>query len=1525
MPEENAEECLNFTNSTTLCITTNQLDNISQDSENISIVFTEGNHWLYKRYAFVNISSLYLIGNNGSVITCQEESGLRFENIENLIMENLIIKGNQSEGGAVFVRNIDMYQITRCIFYNNKAFMNGGAIHIEHSDLVLINDCMFLNNSVHCTKCNGGALDVFNTNTVWINRSSFQGNTASFSGGAISSIASQLSITDSTFTSNFAKNFGGAISSLYAPTSVSRSIFKQNSVILFGGAIGTVDSVFVLEEVNFTSNDAKNTGGAIFAVFSIMWITQSTYINNTSIFGGSISMFSSSNVSIQKSYFEGNFGKVGGAAFVNNSKMHSTSTVYIHNNALVVGGAIAAFETSGTTEVLLTNDEYIQNFATAGGVLNIDKISLFVSENCTYKNNSATSGGAIFATNTIIQLKTSIFIGNSVALSNLQQTIFETENSVIGISAVTGGAITVNNCSVLSLGTQYIRNKATHFSGAIFAEESDLNIVDSTFELNEAESGAAFYAISTKATVANCTFTSNRAFNNSILSALSAEIDIVDEFLFHNNSGSISAFESTLRLKGEAILTNNNGNTGGAIDAIQSRIEFTESSTVTIRKNRAIFGGAISLIETICTISSSNVTIEFNTATENGGGIYAIQSQLEITPREIDDTITIAHNKADLNGGGFHVIASQTKLFQGHLLVNSNHACERGGAFYLESNSKIYINKMKREIVMGKKNVILSMVHNTATIGGAVYIEDTTNTGSLCRKTTSDNQQPLIPVQCFLQTIQLYPNLPLESLTFTNISGSTLPQQINTTTSYNNVLLANNTAKDIGSAIYGGLLDRCAINPLSELSKNEENITLYNGFDYIKLLAEFQGLVDYKALRIEEENYPINVIQSVSKEKVSNLIASEAVKVCFCIHREIDCDYTPSTIFTKKGETFLISLTAVDQLENPTKANLISNIQSASGIHRLKEGQGIQVLNNTCTEIKYNVFASDNSAQLEIHADGPCRDFGISMRTININFTTCTCPVGFIPSPSDIECICLCHNQLINYVDETKCIAENKSISMTENVWIGLTILTNNESDFVVQNCPFDYCVQKPFTLVLDEQTIDEQCNHNRTGYLCGRCKEGLSQVFGSSKCDKCTNFFLFLLIPFALAGIALVALILMLNMTVAIGTTNGLIFYANILAANHSIFLQGSALNIFIAWINLDLGIGTCFYNGMDTYSKFLLQLVFPAYIFILVAAIIIASQYSKRISDILGKKNPIATLSTLILLSYSKLLSMIIESLQFTTLQFSENTAVVWLLDANVPYVDPSHIPRFIIATLVTVIGLVYTILLLFAQCFHSCPNKRLLKWLRNPKYNAFIDAYHAPFTPNSRYWVGLLLMLRIIHFVTSAVATKAITVLSVGCIAFFILSIRVMSKKVYKLWPNNVLENLFIINLGLLAIFTYFVMLTNGQQSTITDISLAIAFTLFSGITCYHLHEYVLKSTKFYRKQVSKIYTMANKLRGVKRGHKKTTQQLQDNCGYRDEAITFGNDNVISTESSLSIQISSATFSVIDKPNYNYTQDE
>ena len=173
----------------------------------------------------------------------------------------------------------------------------------------------------------------------------------------------------------------------------------------------------------------------------------------------------------------------------------------------------------------------------------------------------------------------------------------------------------------------------------------------------------------------------------------------------------------------------------------------------------------------------------------------------------------------------------------------------------------------------------------------------------------------------------------------------------------------------------------------------------------------------------------------------------------------------------------------------------------------------------------------------------------------------------------------------------------------------------------------------------------------------------------------------------FAVLGVALVFLLLVCRVTVATGTLSGLVFYANIVGAHRNIFLPGEStdvFSVFITWVNLDFGIETCFYEGMDAYSKIWLQFVFPEYIWVLVGLIILISHFSQRFASLLGS-NPVSVLATLVLLSYAKVLRTFITAVSFIDIEYhisfsglnyqdhyNESVRRVWLFDVNVDYID-------------------------------------------------------------------------------------------------------------------------------------------------------------------------------------------------------------------------------------------------------------
>ena len=305
------------------------------------------------------------------------------------------------------------------------------------------------------------------------------------------------------------------------------------------------------------------------------------------------------------------------------------------------------------------------------------------------------------------------------------------------------------------------------------------------------------------------------------------------------------------------------------------------------------------------------------------------------------------------------------------------------------------------------------------------------------------------------------------------------------------------------------------------------------------------------------------------------------------------------------------------------------------------------------------------------------------------------CPSGLALSPTTGGCVC--EERLMTYTNS--CNITEQTILCEGSFWVGY----DNPSDDLILSprCPFDYCKNKPVQFKLID--TDLQCDYNRSGLLCGSCQPGLSLVLGSNRCLPCSNSYLSLLIVFAVAGVILVLFLLSCKLTVASGTINGLVFYANVVFLNKSTFFPAGARNpltIFIAWLNFDLGIEICFYNGMDAYAKMWLQFVFPLYVFALAGLIILLSRFSRRLTRLLGS-NPVAVLATLFLLSFAKFLNTITNILALTQLEYTAHEDTVWAFDGGIRYLHDKHIALFVVAVLIfLLLYLPYTLVLVLGQ---------------------------------------------------------------------------------------------------------------------------------------------------------------------------------------------------------------------------------
>ena len=480
---------------------------------------------------------------------------------------------------------------------------------------------------------------------------------------------------------------------------------------------------------------------------------------------------------------------------------------------------------------------------------------------------------------------------------------------------------------------------------------------------------------------------------------------------------------------------------------------------------------------------------------------------------------------------------------------------------------------------------------------------------------------------------------------------------------------------------------------------------------------------------------------------------------------------------------------------------------------------------HTCNALKYMV-SFPNTTWCELFLKG-CSD-GIEKMEI-FYIIQRPCPVGFMKINGICQCR-QCHPFLKQF--SINCNINDQLLSRPANSWILLQILHNISCVYHASlHCPFHYCL--PHSSHHNFSTPNSQCQFNRSGILCGHCQQGLSTVFGSSQCQQCSNIYLFLIVPIAIAGLVLVLLLFILNLTVTDGTINAFILYVNIISINTPVFFpKFTPAYIFISIANLDLGIQTCFYNGMDDYAKMWLQLAFPFYLIFIAASLIIASRYSTTIQRLTARR-ALPVLATLFLLSYTKVL-LVTSSVLFSYSKIihlpTEHATFVWSVDANVTLLGVRFIILYLTCLILFLILIPFNVILLFTRTFS--------RFRCISKFRPLLDAYQGPYKIKFYYWSGMQLLIRIIFFAISSL-DRDIN-LTIGIILLSILGCYHCTTYPFKNAIKNYQELVLVLNLQVM--YTISLYGRESVTSIILSVMIAVAAVHFMFIVLYHIITYV-----------------------------------------------------------------------------------
>ena len=623
------------------------------------------------------------------------------------------------------------------------------------------------------------------------------------------------------------------------------------------------------------------------------------------------------------------------------------------------------------------------------------------------------------------------------------------------------------------------------------------------------------------------------------------------------------------------------------------------------------------------------------------------------------------------------------------------------------------------------------------------------------------------------------------------------------------VTFHNNTAGLAGSAIFGGRVNEC-------LS--------YRGSGNIHL----------------QEMFIVN-----NTEADPSAVTSDPYFVCFCPTDSNlpNCSLYNHSVEVFPGDIFHVSMATVSGNRDGTITGVVhSKFLKSYPNTSFATLQAAQNSNKLfCSVLNYTVYSTQKMVKFTVSTD-KVSYLGVGRKESHIvQVTLLDCPAGFELDYSNRKCDCEKHLQNKGI----HCDITTQTILPPLGSWVGYynsSTPNNNISGAIFHRyCPYDYCISKQKHVCLND--TNSQCSSERSGILCGQCRSGLSLTLGRNQCAQCNDVYLLLTLVFALAGVVLVVILFCLRLTVSEGSVNGLIFYVNVVKMNQALLFptnETNFLSVFISWMNLDVGIDLCFFNGMDGFAKTFLQFVFPAYIWFLVGVVIYLANRFQFIANLIGQR-AVQVLATLLLLSYTKLQRVIVTILTYTNVEYPDSSMnYVWLYDGNIGYLKGSHILLFVAAIVCfALLVLPYTILLTFFKLFQAHSDKKAMSWIN--KLKPVIDAYAGPYKDKFRFWTGFLLLSRTVLIITLSLnwtASPDYNLITSALMSVTLLLISSSVGGIYKNWAYNVLESMSYFNIAAVSMVLLY---SKQSQYAVLNCSIGISFLLFVLVVFLHLIKY------------------------------------------------------------------------------------
>ena len=376
----------------------------------------------------------------------------------------------------------------------------------------------------------------------------------------------------------------------------------------------------------------------------------------------------------------------------------SINQLIIESSTILGQGNVFTMLTIRSSTVYISNTYFLSNTAgtilfsnALGGAMMVTNSSLEISS-CTFNNNGAKHGGAIFS-----ELNSEIMISNSTF----------TSNHAIGLinGPHFGGAIYVDGTGTVAIFNSSFQNNTANLGGAIAVVAATGHIRDdlyntmyyyvaegTAFSNNRASvEGGALYTNGSQITLSNCNISDNYANKSggAIASNYSSFVRVINSQLISNKAESdggvlFMQHNSTAMIHNSTIINNFARGNGGAVYAqYYSFIEFRNNCS--FNGNLATFFGGVAVAKNKSSLVTKSCVFMNNSA-RSGAVLYA-SDNIPIVLADCRFTC----NKADVYGGAFLLVMNSTLDIDKSSFSN-NEAGFIGGVMRLEQSCSMTLN-----------------------------------------------------------------------------------------------------------------------------------------------------------------------------------------------------------------------------------------------------------------------------------------------------------------------------------------------------------------------------------------------------------------------------------------------------------------------------------------------------------------------------------------------------------------------------------------------------------------------------------------------------------------------------------------------------------------------------------------------------------------------------------------------------------------------------------------------------------------